>query len=341
MESGSSTEHLEELRMPASRRPDLKLLQSPEYMGTTILRIQQDLYEDIRHIPKRARTRMNIEESKKTLTYVDAKAEFSFAKEINKHFGEDRVSIFGEESIAHRGNLANESRICILVDMVDGTDLFERGFYNWCSAVVVFSPSNRKIIASFVVQPGLYPGITTIYYADQVQSKAIDVSGLSKNKELIGSNERVLACSQDEKDLPLSAARICAYAQNPRSIRELLQFFHNRGGRAAIDKLLGSSQRMRFYNLAGNPMMARLPEGIVHCVFDVHGQKAHDVVPGAFIALKAGAVIYSLDPDKKIDEDFLFDSIIADPNSNRADLKYIVSINKKIIEDFVGAFKSA
>jgi fructose-1,6-bisphosphatase/inositol monophosphatase family enzyme len=58
----------------------------------------------------------------------------------------------------------------------------------------------------------------------------------------------------------------------------------------------------RFYDFAGNPMMARLGEGIVDVVFDKNGQAPHDVVPGAYIAKKAGGVMKDFD-GKMLDDD--------------------------------------
>jgi len=51
----------------------------------------------------------------------------------------------------------------------------------------------------------------------------------------------------------------------------------------------------RIYNFGGNPMMVKIPDRSVDVVFDVFGQEPHDVVPGAYIATQAGAVLTDLD----------------------------------------------
>jgi fructose-1,6-bisphosphatase/inositol monophosphatase family enzyme len=51
---------------------------------------------------------------------------------------------------------------------------------------------------------------------------------------------------------------------------------------------------MRIYNLGGNPMMLKVAERTIDAVFEVVGQHPHDVVPGAYIARQAGAIVKDL-----------------------------------------------
>jgi hypothetical protein len=102
--------------------------------------------------------------------------------------------------------------------------------------------------------------------------------------------ERLPAVSQKRA---FERASVCFYGQK-------LEYM------AAIRKTrlldLNHSQ-MRLYNLAGIPMMVRLiapilgAESSIDVVMELVGQQAHDFVPGAFLALRAGAII--LEPSGK------------------------------------------
>jgi fructose-1,6-bisphosphatase/inositol monophosphatase family enzyme len=59
----------------------------------------------------------------------------------------------------------------------------------------------------------------------------------------------------------------------------------------------------RIYNLGGNPMLLKVADGSMDAVFELHGQPAHDVVAGAFIAEKAGAAVLALDGSPLVDHD--------------------------------------
>lgn len=83
----------------------------------------------------------------------------------------------------------------------------------------------------------------------------------------------------------------------------------------------------RFYNLAGNPMMARLAEGTVDVVLELDGQLPHDVVPGAYIAMKAGAVFGNIDGDKTFSEQELADFLLKPADQS---IRYILAANKDL-----------
>jgi hypothetical protein len=65
---------------------------------------------------------------------------------------------FGDEALTEDLDFTGRDNLVILLDMIDGTDLFERQLSNWCSAVIIFHPGEeepeRRIIASFVALPG-------------------------------------------------------------------------------------------------------------------------------------------------------------------------------------------
>lgn len=78
--------------------------------------------------------------------------------------------VFGEESIDETIDLTGNVNIHMLVDMIDGTDLLERGFSNWCSAAVVFDPRGVTILASYVLMRQELE--TCMYYATREMSIA-------------------------------------------------------------------------------------------------------------------------------------------------------------------------
>jgi len=194
----------------------------------------------------------------------------------------DRIEVFGEERLSGENpDLSKQQGLTAIIDMVDGTDLLRRGLYNWCSALIFFNPSRKKILGAFVGIPA-----EGIYYATEAPGAY---------KRLLGSNNQLL------KRLPiklkgvsqitsLKKASICFYGQK---INRLLSIAKKVEFLCRLEKL-GENPETRIYNFAGNPMMVKLADGCVDAVFDLGGQYPHDVAPGAFIAMKAGAVFGGL-----------------------------------------------
>src|SRR5664280_578995 len=111
--------------------------------------------------PGRAFEPLELKTTKKNLATVDLMSERNA-----QHYFENKLKpynplVLGEESIRKDTNLSKENRLVILLDMVDGTDLLERGLSNWCSAIVFFYPPEQKIIASFVA----VADTSTVYFA--------------------------------------------------------------------------------------------------------------------------------------------------------------------------------
>ncbi|MBU4227392.1 hypothetical protein KJ987_03985, partial [bacterium] len=99
----------------------------------------------------------------KLLAAVDLNAERTMRNILMNKLGKDKVFVIGEESF-HETDLSKETnKIIALMDMVDGTDLLERGFSNWCSAITFYRVNNNKevkILGAFIAVRGDY-----IYYA--------------------------------------------------------------------------------------------------------------------------------------------------------------------------------
>jgi hypothetical protein len=85
--------------------------------------------------------------------------------------------------------------------------------------------------------------------------------------------------------------------------------------------------KFRFYNLAGNPMMVRLADGIIDVVFDLKGQRPHDVVPGAFIAMMAGALLWDIDLQQSVSDSSSMNKLLHPGSSS---IKYVLAANRVV-----------
>jgi hypothetical protein len=82
---------------------------------------------------------------------------------------------------------------------------------------------------------------------------------------------------------------MCSYGQKSGNLLQLLKLHDKQTFIQLLNNNIKEEDRIktdtiardvkfRFYNFAGNPMMVKLAEGIIDVVFDLKGQKPHDVV---------------------------------------------------------------
>jgi fructose-1,6-bisphosphatase/inositol monophosphatase family enzyme len=213
---------------------------------------------------------------RKRMVRVDASAETHTEAQLSIRLRNYDFLAYGEESIETGLDLSEEHRLVVLMDMIDGTDLLERGLSNWCSAMVFYYPPERKILASFVARDD----DNYIYYArsDRCSPYKRHIRGGGKTVEVRGPSDV----------RSLSNASIAFYGQKPANF---LAVATCPGFISYLERIEKEEQGARIFNLAGNPMMMRLIDGYarIDAVFDLKGQAPHDVVPGAFIAQQAGA----------------------------------------------------
>lgn len=89
---------------------------------------------------QRVRFPMDSKNCTKSALRIDLVAEDSFATHL-RTFRKGRfkyINVFGEE---RRGSISTARSLCALLDVVDGTDLLERGFGNWCAAILFYDPN--------------------------------------------------------------------------------------------------------------------------------------------------------------------------------------------------------
>lgn len=267
---------------------------------------------------------------------VDLFAEREGRDYLRDRFG-DRIEIRGEESSLEQ---VPRERVAALLDMLDGSDLLERGLGNWCSAVVFFDPARRRVIASMVGVPS-----RRIYYARESQKGACSVlPKMSAHRRRISVPLRVTAGPKS-----LREATVAFYGQKVRNLLSIWpgassgrfsEWLSDLARDARERQLTPEVPLFRIYNFGGNPMMLNLAEGHVDAVFDVEGQLCHDVIPGAYIALKAGAVLKDLE-NRDITEEYLAEKL----ENPSAKLKYVLARNRPLAEELVallaGAVKTA
>ena len=275
------------------------------------------------------------------------------------------VEIEGEEVVKQEQQSGERGELIASIDPVDGTDLWARGFSNWCTALFYYVPGSN-IVASFVGAPveaiyhfkqtGAPSGL--VYFASENGAYKI---GVHKGKKTPPSD---LIIPEKERNVSLKDAAICFYGQK---VNYLLLYCRNKPILKMLDKYnkmkiqdaiikkeieklskegkfaeAGELEKkrtpvyLRIYNLAGNSMMVRLAEGRVHAVLDIHGQKLYDVIPGAYIATKAGAFWGDLEGNE-ITDDYLRERYLSKGPDER--IKYILATSKNLYDELLGFLK--
>jgi fructose-1,6-bisphosphatase/inositol monophosphatase family enzyme len=269
----------------------------------------------------------------KHLVEVDLAAERDFQADISAEFG-DEFAVVGEESLTRDLDLRAEKRKCLLVDMIDGTDLLQHNFSNWCFAAVAFDPCEPKILGSYVALPNAMP--LEVNRPTDYLYFATDSSGVGK-KPLRVKNNATLRFPPLNKNQKLRHASICMNTQKAQNLQAFLELAKNGKFAEWVAKTAARKEpAFRFYNFAGNPMMVRLADsnvknGCVDAVIDIVGQAPHDVVPGALVALRSGAVMKDLD-GRNITEEILAE-LLLQPGKNK--LKYVLAVGPKLADEII------
>ncbi len=262
---------------------------------------------------------------------LDSNAEDTFERELRTyHNGQfANVAFYGEERLRDPSlDLSGSKGITVLVDAVDGTDLVERGLFNWCTASVFFAPSRpagQRILASFV---GLPSG--EVYYA----------SADSPIAYVKRRSQEPVEVKHPSANVNVEDASICFYGQKIANLlsvvrsslpTNLLVLQERRARTREQQEESKNELPTRLYTLAGIPMMMRLIDhqaDEAHCidvVLDLKGQRPHDVVAGAFIAKRAGASLRTLNGQDISDGDL--EASLLKPASDGGKLRYVLAAN--------------
>ncbi|TAL05008.1 MAG: hypothetical protein EPO07_04315 [Verrucomicrobia bacterium] len=307
-------------------------------VGVHVVRyVVRQIVSDVRDDAETALESLHIGTHGKPALRVDVNAEDSFKRELHKYQGGrfKKVKVYGEESLRSTDlDLSLKKELAVLVDAVDGTDLVERGFSNWCSAAVFFDPRNqpgKKLVAAFV-GVAVDESPADVYFATSESPDAF-VRRNSDNNKLAGLS----------KVKSLKEASICFYGQKADNYLSVATgaFTNRLSALNARTKKTGKKLDLRIYNMAGIPMMVKLADHRVSlargvdAVIEVEGQKPHDCVPGLFIAKKAGAVVRNLDGS-----DFSFEQmekLLLRPASNEQ--TYVLAATEKLSDELLALLK--
>lgn len=248
-----------------------------------------------------------------------------------------------EEGMKSGAEVLNQNRVCALFDPIDGSDLIERGLGNWCSAAVFFHPKLKKgerLKAAIVGVPN-----GDIYHARhgvdgaRVERFVEKHDGANIRKEYVPESVR-----GHSKVTSVERASVCFYGQKVGNLMTtaalpLWQKLNEKD--QARKKLEKQRLPLRVYNLAGIPMMTRMVDKTgqkgsgIDVVFDSVGQYPHDVVAGAYIALKAGASLLDFE-GKRIDVVQLEEALL---NPDSPTMKYVLASTERLARNFLKFMK--
>ncbi|MFL6312822.1 MAG: hypothetical protein ACJ71W_12045 [Terriglobales bacterium] len=289
--------------------------------------------------------------TRKKMLHADRQAENEAIRYLSKHLGKKSIAVLGEETLWEHKELdlarehiersgrrvtrepGAEKKTVAIVDMVDGSDLLDRNFRNWCSALVFFNPDVPEILFALIHNDnGRIYGADSQGFFTLPRENSFELQPAHKPEVV-----RFVEAEKDEKNnkktLPeeIDQISICYYGQKCSHFTSMPSGFFTWANTTP------ARSRLRLYNLAGNPMMARLANGEnIHAVFEHIGQYAHDAVPGLFIALKAGAYVLDF-AGNEISVETLTTHLLK-PSSTS--LQYVVGSTREVAEELVKALAS-
>jgi fructose-1,6-bisphosphatase/inositol monophosphatase family enzyme len=236
----------------------------------------------------------------------------------------------GEERLKQR-DFSVEVGHVVLCDAVDGTDLLERGLGNWCSAATFYNPSIRD--------PNQQLRVAVVGHSDG----AIYCASMEKDKVAVFEKKKGRGASKagwrdirgPSRVKKLVDASVCFYGQKVSRLRE----FCRSGLLEWALANLPEKNNFRIYNLAGIPMVMRLIDpfcaesSTIDAVVEFAGQKPHDCLPAAFLAIKAGAAVTDLNGNPLSYEYFAKAAM----HPSKADCRYIIAATQELAGELVTA----
>jgi fructose-1,6-bisphosphatase/inositol monophosphatase family enzyme len=281
----------------------------------------------------------------KAALYIDVIAEKRARARLRAALNEHNPLIIGEEfgdnedqPLKPNLDLNDQGgRFVALLDMIDGTDLLERGLSNWCSAMIFFDTSEtdlrRRILAAYIGIPG-----EAIYFSTRDSFNAFKIHMASDGLSERPFKTPVTGVSTVKS---LQVASISYYGQKFSNFLTANKFPQD-GRPVVIDFLERESDaQSRIYNFGGNPMMMKLIDGFkrIDCVFELKGQHPHDAVPGLYIALQANAALSDMN-GKPMDVENLAEKLMRPASDNPKDkLRYVLSSTKELGAEVVKNIK--
>lgn len=301
---------------------------------TTILEVQQKIQGMVNDAPARALDPVIVGTRKKPALRVDVFAEDYTEAELRKRLNRYRPRVVGEESLMREDlDLSHEDRLVVLLDMLDGTDLLERGLSNWCSAMAFYYPPEHRILAAFVGIPN-----DAVYFATEDHTTPVRKFLWHVRR----GQPRVINVTGPSSVTDIGQASLSFYGQQPVNFMSVAGHARFAAKMAELDAIQEEAlKRMRIYNLAGNPMMMKLIDGSkrIDAVFDLLGQLPHDMVPGTYIAQRAGAILCGMDGTRITEEDLA--RMLIKPAHSGSRRPYLLAATEGLKQDFLSIFGAA
>lgn len=288
--------------------------------------VHRDVREAFRDDPVNWLEPIWIGTRRKKAIAADLYAELRTQIELRRRLREFNLSTYGEESLRNPAlELTNERGLTVLLDVIDGTDLFERNLSNWASAAVYYFAPLRKIIGAFVAIPELQ----ACYYATDRMEGAVKYNFHSGRTEPVSGVSRTTTIS--DSTLMFYGQKLdhfLSVARNERAIATLLSLQQNcRSNALPFD--------LRVQTLAGIPAMMRMIDGPhpIDAVMELQGQFAHDVIAGLYIAQKAGASLCDLNG-----EPIALSQAMVKPAAPGTKLRYILAGTSALASELRNCF---
>ena len=301
----------------------------------TVHGVLSDIWDSVERDPEFSFARVDLKGKHALL--VDVYAEKHFGKTLARYHGGrfSHIKLLGEERLADPHlDLTGEKGIYVLIDALDGTDLLERRLSSWCSAAIFFEPSGepgRRILGAFVGLPN-----KDIYYSTSDRPGVfVRPAGRQSERPVRGTTGAT----------SLLEASLCFYGQKLDNLRSIYEsgFLDALKERIATNEGAPKSGT-RIYNLAGIPMMMKMIDHRVSeahgidAVFDLRGQRAHDVVPGAYLVRRSGATVCHL--DGRDCEDQGLEELLLRPAAPETRLRYFAAATRQLADELCSLLSS-
>lgn len=320
---------------------DLSSLLSPEFIRNEFLKTYEAINGWVMD-PRIAFQTITV--GGKTLAKVDLHAELFFYARMVARFPD--LQVIRTEDV--NSNLVLADRHCMFIDVIDGIHLFQHNLSNWCSAAVVFDQRIPRILGTYLMAPA----VEKLYFSTYTDKGAFAMKVPGVGSRNMRPNSPLVLPNQDRGWIPLPvfvvptarrlhSATVCMYSQKCRHLCDLIDMIGRYPKLAkwiceteALDREQRNKGRgevaFRFYNLGGNPMLGRLCDGDVDVVLDLAGAHANDWVPGAYMALKAGAFVGTPDGRPFCEHDLA----VVLQNTGHTRTPYIVSSSESLYREF-------
>lgn len=291
---------------------------------------------------------------------IDSTAQASFTVDLHKRFSQ--IIVCGEEDFDDESlDLSKpewKDKIFAIVDMVDGSDLLERGLSNWCSAITFFEPQadpGKRILAAFVGMPDgeLY------YSANNSKDVFVETNEKESRHYVKKTLPHLLSIHERYLQKELKNASVAYYGQKVSSLFSIINYNSTNGIETLLDYVYKAEVEQntkikakintnielnfedtpidfRIYTLNGIPMVVKLIDYRVKeirkidAIFNIKGQRPHDVVPGVYLALKAGAIVRNLKTRQDMTIEDLENALMQPAKSK---LIYVIASNRKLAMD--------